>query len=419
MKRFFLLLALLAISLTEVQAQIAVNGDFRTRLYYDTFSETLDNRPSLNYMRYLGRFNLRAPVSGNMTFYTEFTTFTDNPASLVRNIAGTNEMFYGVSQLFAEATTTSVPLVDVARLRIGRQQFPLGRGLAQGESSYFIRLFDGVRVDMSRSGNQLSLFGAVTRQSLSPSGLFPATGGDKIFIARLSRQVYGQDVMGYALLNQLEGMFNDSYILGGGIRGSFWSPELEYFAEAAHQTFNTAAGLPAMSGYGYMGGIGHRWPLGPFRWMKIEVRTAAFQGDDAGTRRVERFAPQFTSFFWGDRAGYANPFIGGDAPFNGNNLEGSRIYYARFYVVPNALPQTRFQIQYIYVTEFNDNDAYNTRNNEFSARLFYQVNRNSRFQLRYVQRMPNEDEFNPDLPFSSTNDRFSIHRMMLEWHVRF
>lgn len=419
MKRLILISMLVLVVIPSAWAQIAVSGDFRTRFVYDTFSETLDDRPSLTYMRYLGRFNLRAPVSNNVAFMTEFTTFTDNPASLTRNIAATNEMFYGISQLFAEATYSTVPGLDVVRFRVGRQQFPLGRGLVQGESAYFIRLFDGLRMDMSRSGTQLSLFGSVTRQSLSPSGLFPASGGDQIYIARLSRQFYGQDVMSYFVLNRLEGMFNDSYIAGGGIRGSFWSPELEYFAEAAHQTFNTAPGLPSMGGYGYMAGIGHRWPVGPFRWMKIELRTAAFQGDDASTRRVERFAPLYTSFFWGDRAGYANPFIGGDAPFNGNNLEGSRIYYGRIYFVPNFMPQTRLQFQYIYVTEFVDNDNYNSRNNEFSIRYFYQVNRNSRLQLRYVHRMPNEDEFNPELPMSSTNDRFSIRRFMFEWHVRF
>ena len=415
-----LILAFCILAGTEITlGQIAVNGDFRTRAYYDHFSKSLDDRPSLNYLRYLGRFNLRAPVSNNMSFYSEFTTFTNNPASVTRNIAATNEMYYGISQLFTEATYTSLPVVDLMRLRLGRQQFPLGRGLSQGESSYFVRLFDGVRVDMSRSGTQLSLFGAVTRQSLSPSGLFPASGGDKIYIARLSRNFYGQDVMSYFILNRLEGMFNDSYIFGGGIRGSFLSPELEYFGEVAHQTFNQAPGLPSMGGYGYMAGIGHRWPMGPFRWVKIEARTAAFQGNDESTNKIERFAPQFTSFFWGDRAGYANSFIGGDAPLNGQNLEGSYIYYGRIYFVPNILPQTRFQLQYIYVTEFNDNDNYNSRNNEFSARLFYQVSRNSRFQLRYVHRMPNENEFNPALSESSTNDRFSIHRYMFEWHVRF
>jgi hypothetical protein len=419
MKKLVLLGALVLMIPSALPAQIAVNGDFRIRAYYDYFTDTLDDRPSLNYMRYLGRFNLRAPVSTNMSIYSEFTTFTNNPTSVTRNIAATNEMFYGISQLFAEATYTTIPLVDVMRFRVGRQQFPIGNGLSQGESSYFVRLFDGVRVDMSRSGTQMSLFASVTRQSLSPSGLFPATGGDKLYIARLSRNIYGQDVMGYGIYNQIEGMFNDSYILGAGVRGSFWLDELDYFAEAAHQTFNTLPGLPSMGGYGYMAGVGHRWPMGPFRWVKIEVRTAVYQGNDESTERVERFAPHFASFFWGDRAGYVNSIIGGDGPLNGRNLEGSKIYYGRIYFVPNALPQTRIQFQYIYVDEFVDNDNYNSRNNEFSGRIFYQINRNARLQFRYVRRIPNESEFNPLLSESSANDRFSVHRYMLEWHLRF
>lgn len=409
----------LLIGISDSVAQFTVNGDFRTRFYYDTFEGGIQDRQDLSYIRYLGRINVRSNVGNNVTFYSEFMTFTDNPLSVTRNIAGTEEMYYGISQLFAEAVFTDVPLVDMLRMRVGRQQFPIGRGLSQGSSTSYARLFDAVRLDLTKHEFNLSLFGSVTRQNLSPSGLFPDSGGDKLFIARLSRTVLGQDLMSYFILNRLDGQFNDSYIVGGGIRGSFISDELEYFGEFAHQTFNTVPGFPKMGGMGYMAGIGYRWAMGPFHWVKIETRYAAYQGNDESTDRIERFSPLYPSFFWGDRAGFANGVIGGDFPRDGNNLEGSRILYNRIYFVPNAIRRLRIQFQYIYVTEYVDNDNYNSMNNEFSARLYYSLTRNSRIQLRYVLRQPNEDGFNPELPETSTRDRFSIHRWMFEWHIRF
>jgi len=403
----------------EIKAQFVVNGDFRTRFYYDTFSGGIQDRQDLSYVRYLGRINIRSNVGNNVTFYSELMTFTDNPLSVTRNIAGTEEMYYGISQLFAEAVFPNVPVFDQFRMRVGRQQFPIGRGLSQGSSTSYVRLFDAVRFDMTKYDVNLSLFGSVTRQNLSPSGLFPDSGGDRLYIARLSRTVLNQDLMSYFIMNQLDGKFNDSYIIGAGIRGNILSDELEYFGEYAHQTFNTVPGMPKMGGHGYMAGIGYRWPMGPFRWVKIETRYAAYQGNDESTDRIERFSPLYPSFFWGDRAGFVNGVVGGNFPFEGDNLEGSRIWYNRIYFVPNALPRLRVQFQYIYVTEYIDNDNYNSYNNEFSARLYYAITRNSRIQFRYVLREPNEKDFNPNLPESSTRDRFSIHRYMFEWHIRF
>lgn len=419
LKTLIALLIIAGFGVTELKAQFTVNGDFRTRFYYDSFSGGIQDRQDLTYLRYLGRINVRSNVGDNVSFYTELMTFTDNPLSVTRNIAGTEEMYYGISQLFAEVVLPDAPFFDLVRFRVGRQQFPIGRGLSQGTSTSYVRLFDGVRADLSKYDFNLSLFGSVTRQNLSPSGLFPASGGDRLMIARLSRTVFNQDLMSYFILNQLDGVYNDSYIVGTGIRGSILDPELEYFGEFAYQNFNTAPGFPEMSGIGYMAGVGYRWSMGPFRWVKLETRYAAYQGNDESTDRIERFSPLYPSFFWGDRAGFANGIIGGDFPRDGTNLEGSRIFYNRIYFVPHALQRLRVQFQYIYVTEYVDNDDYNSMNNEFSARVFYNVTRNSRVQFRYVLREPNEDDFNPNLPETSTRDRFSIHRYMFEWHVRF
>lgn len=403
-----------------VYAQFTVDGDFRIRTYYDNFDGAADDRESLVYMRYLSRINARASVSDNVRFQTEFTTISDNELQPVRGIAGAGGFTYGLSQLFAESVHANLGFIDILRLRVGRQQFPIGSGLSQGESVYFINNFDGIRTDLSVGRYRLSLFGAVTQQGLSPSGLFPAPGADRIYIARLASTFAEQDVMSYFIYNQPQGMFNDSYIAGVGGRGSIFFDEMDYFWELAHQRFNQAPGLPEMSGMGYMFGIGHRVPIGPFRWFKVETRFAGFEGDDPETDRIGRFSPRFPSFFWGDRAGFANPVIGGDYPREGRDLTGSHIWYTRAYVVPHFLPQARLQVQYIRVREWVDTDGFNPYNNEFAARLFYQVSANNRFQFRYVRRFPNEDTIDPDeRVVSSTTDLFKIHRFMLEWHVRF
>jgi len=403
-----------------VYSQFTVDGDFRIRTYYDNFDGASDDRESLAYLRYLSRINARANASRNVRFQTEFTTISDNELQPVRGIAGSGGLSYGLSQLFAESVHANLGFIDVLRLRVGRQQFPIGRGLSQGESAYFINNFDGIRTDLSMNRFRLSLFGAVTQQGLSPSGLFPTADADRIYIARLASTFAEQDVMSYFIYNEPMGMFNDSYILGVGGRGSVLFEEMDYFWEFAHQRFNQAPGLPDMNGIGYMFGIGHRVPVGPFRWFKVETRFAGFEGNDPDEDRIGRFSPRFPSFFWGDRAGFANPVIGGDYPREGRDLSGSHIWYIRSYVVPHFLPQSRFQIQYVRVREWVDKDSFNPYNNEFSARIYYQVSSNNRFQFRYVRRFPNEENIDPDERLvSSTTDLFKIHRFMLEWHIRF
>ncbi len=423
MKKSILVFAVLFLGIAAVEeqawAQLSFGGDLRLRMIHDQFSGSLDDRESLTYMRYLSRVNARATVSSNTRFYSEFTSITDNELVPVRGIAGSGQLMYGLSQLYGETIYSDVGFIDLMRFRVGRQQFPIGRGLSQGESAYFINLFDGVRGDFATGRVRLSLFGAVTRQNLSPSGLFPASGGDRIYIGRLSTTVAEQNLMSYFIYNDLEGMFNDNYITGFGGSGNILE-EMDYFWEVAYQRYNQAPGLPEMSGIGYMVGLGHRWPMGPFRWFKVETRFAGYEGNDPETDRIGRFSPQFPSFFWGDRAGFANPFVGGDYPREGRDLTGSHIWYIRAYVVPHFLPQSRFQVQYVRVREWIDTDGFNPYNNEIAARFFYEITRNSRIQLRYVHRMPNEEDIDPDTRLvSSATDLFEIHRFMLEWHVWF
>lgn len=401
-------------------AQFNVSGDFQVRWTHSWSVDALDDRGELNYIRYLGRIRMSARISDRASFHSEFTTFTEpNPLSPVRSVAGTGNMTYGITQLFMQSASANVPLFDVARLRVGRQAFPIGSGLSQGASSYFVNLFDGVRVDLSRQGVTLSMMSAITRKELSPGGYFPLEGGDHLHVARLSTDLRGQHIMGYFIYNRLQGMYSDSYILGTGGRGSFWSEELEYFWEFAHQTFNTAPGLPEMGGYGLMGGIGHRWQMGPFRWFKIEGRYSAYQGNDPTTDRVERFSPQFPSFFWGDRSGFVNAVIGGNWPRDGRLREGGvQNFYGRMYVVPNIAPRFRLQVQYIHAREFVNHNNYNPYDDEFSIRLFYTLSQSNRFQLRYVRTLPNEDDFGVQR-VTSLNDRFVRDRVMLGWRVRF
>ncbi len=401
-------------------AQVTVSGDMQVRWTHSWSVDALDNRGELNYIRYLGRIRVASRISDRVSFHTEFTTFTEpNPLSPVRSVAGTGDMTYGISQLFIQSASANVPLFDVARLRVGRQPFPIGSGLSQGASSYYINLFDGVRVDLSALGFTLSMMSAITDKELSPGGYFPLEGGDHLHVARLSTELANQHVMTYMIYNRLQGMYSDSYILGAGGRGSFLSPELDYFWEVAHQTFNTAPGLPEMSGYGAMSGIGYRWQMGPFRWIKVEGRYSAYQGNDPDTDRVERFSPQFPSFFWGDRSGFVNAVIGGNWPRDGRLREGGvQNFYGRFYVVPNAAPRFRLQFQYIHAREFVDADNYNPYDDEFSIRLFYTLSQSNRFQLRYVRTIPNEKDFG-EQRVTSLNDRFVRNRLMLGWRVRF
>jgi hypothetical protein len=413
-KIFIITFILLILNSNSLLAQINVEGDFRIRWYSDSFFSTQDNRTHENYMRYLGRIRAKARVAQNTTFQTELITLVDNPASPVRNIVGTGPMRYGISQIFAEMTQPNFLVFDVARFRIGRQQFPIGNGLSMGESYYFLDKFDGARVDLAYKIFTLSMFGAITGQNLSSTGLYPEPGSDQIYVARLGVDIKTQDVMAYMILHKPRGLYNDSYILGIGPSGSIIK-DLEYFGEFAYQKFNTVPGLPEKGGIGYLAGVSYRWSLGPFRSIKVETRYAAYQGDNAKTNKIEQFSPPYPSFFWGDRTGYVNSEIGGDFPNKGKNLEGSRIWYSRIYFIPKVLPSVRIQFQYTNVKEYVDNDSYNSMDDEISSRIYYTLSKTSQMQLRYDYVMPN----GTDNGTSSTNDRYYIKSLMLEWQINF
>ncbi len=415
-------IALLMLATAARASDIELDGDFRLRLYSDRFSEALDDRGTENYMRYRTRVRARAHATRNASFYTELTTFTENnPVTPVRNIAGTGKMEYGISQMFAELVQPKFLVFDLFRARVGRQQCPIGKGLSQGESSNFFDRFDGIRFDMSRGAYVLSVFGAITEQNVSSSGLYPDPGSDQLYTARLSRTIGNQTVMGYYIYNKLRGQFNDSYIFGGGASGNFMANRLQYFAEMAFQDFNTLEGIPEKGGLGYMAGISYRWSMGPFRSVKVETRFAAYQGDDASTDKIEMFSPLYPSFYWGSRRGYVDGAIGGDYPHDGRNLEGSRMWYTRVYVVPSQLPKFRLQLQYIKIDEYVDNDGINTMDDEFAAKLYYELSKQTRVQFRYARNFPNHEDYdlNNSGQITWSEDRVKQTRLMAELEVRF
>lgn len=403
-------------------AQFDVDGDFRLRQYSDSFEETLDDRGTENYFRYLGHIRARAIVNPKASFYTELTTWTlSNEEVPARNIAGTGRMQWGISQIFAELIQPKFLVFDLFRARVGRQQFPIGEGLSQGESSYFEDRFDAIRFDMSYRAWVFSTFAAITEQNLSESGLYPDPGSDQLYIARLSRAIGNQTVMGYYIYNKLRGVYNDSYILGGGFNGSYMDNHLQYFGEFAYQEFNTLSGLPDKGGVGYMAGISYRWSMGPFKSIKAETKYAAYQGDDSSTDKVEIFSPLYPSFFWGSRRGYVDGGIGGDFPYNGRNPEGSRLWFTRVYVVPSKLPQLRVQLQYLVINEFVDNDGYNSMDDEIALKVYYEVSPQARIQVRVARNLPNGDDkdLNESGTIGSTEDRYEQTRFMTELQVKF
>jgi hypothetical protein len=423
--RTFFLLACLAFLLgmqpATVRAQFTVDGEFRTRWYSDRFGDALDKRGQENYIRYMGRIRAKAAIGTQASFFTEFITLTDNPVAPVRNIAGTGAMRYGVSEIYAEITGMNFLVFDVARLRVGRQQFPIGNGLSLGES-YNPDKFDGARLEVARGLFTLGLFGAITGQNLSSSGLYPDPGSDQMYVARLGVNFVKQDLMAYAISHRLRGEFNDSYILGGGSSGSFLVDKLEYFGEFAYQKFNTAPGLQTRSGIGYMAGLGYQWTWWVFRSMKFETRYAAYQGDDASTPdKIEQFSPLHASFFWGARTGYVSGDIGGDFPNKTLNREGSRIWYSRFYVVPRALPRLRLQVQFVHVSEYVNNDGINFMDDEFAFRAYYTISNQVQLQGRYSLVWPNDGDRDLDASggISSSEDRLTVRSLMMEIQVRF
>ncbi len=419
---FVILFSIILLSI-PVKGQFNVEGDFRVRWYNDKFYDARDDRGDETYMRYLGRLKANIKAARNISFTTELLTMIENPSNTarIRNIVGTGPMRYTISQIYSEISESNFLIFDVVRIRAGRQPFGVGSGLSFGESYYFVDKFDGARLDVAYNPLTLTLFGAITGQNLSETGLYPEPGSDQIYTARLATTVMNQNLMGYYMLQRLRGSFNDNQIFGFGATGDFLNKRLDYFAEFAAQSFNTAPGLPEKRGIGYMGGVGYRWAWGPFRSIKVEARYAAYQGDDASTGKIEQFSPPYPSFFWGDRNGYVNGEIGGDLPWRDRGLEGSRILYGRIYVIPQSLPNLRIQLQYLKMNEYVDNDNYNTKNDEISLRLYYKLFNQSQLSFRFSRSFPNgeDKDLNNSGTIASSEDRVAYSRIMVELRVVF
>jgi len=403
-------------------AQVRFDGDFRLRWYSDSFSETRDSRDKENYFRYSSRLRMKAAVSKRISFQAELMVFSgDSILSMARNIAGTGTMYYGISQLYTDVIQPDFLGLDLVRLRAGRQQFPIGNGLSLGDSYYLVGGLDGVRVDLSKGIFSLSSLAAITGQNLSENGLYPDPGSDQLYAVRLGFPIFDNDFICYYILDKPRGIFNDNQILGTGLNAKKMAGRLEYFAEAAYQQFHTVAGIPEKGGLGYMAGISYRRSLGFFRSVKIETRYAAYEGDDAATPKKEIFSPSYPSFFWGSRTGYVDGMIGGTYPYDGRNPEGSRIWYSRIYFIPKWWPQVRLQFDYLDVSEYIDNDNYNTFDNEFSARFYYNLNNQARLQFRYSENYPNgaDRDVNESGTIAWSEDRVSRSRLMVEIQVKF
>jgi hypothetical protein len=402
-------------------SQFNLSGDFRLRWYSDQFKGTMDNRGPEDYLRTLGRLRSQIKIDKYSNFNAELTTINQSLTIPARNIGGTGKMSYGISQLFAEIVRPNFLYLDLVRLRAGRQQFVLGNGLVFGDSYYYLDKFDGGRLDLSYNILNLTLFGAITGQNVSSSGLYPDPGSDQIYVAKLGADVYNQDLMSYFVLQKLRGLYNDSYTVGIGDASTLLNNNLEYFGEFAYQKFNTAPGLPKMQGIGYMAGLSYKWAMGPFRTIKIESSYAAYQGDNKNTNTIERFAPPFPSFFWGEATGYVNGTIGGEQPHNGMYADGCRIWFSRIYFVPKMLPGLRVQFSYCKVTDYINTDNYNEHDDELAVRVYYNVSQNTRLQFRFGRVIPNGGAFdiNGSGTISSTEDRFSETRFMTELNFQF
>jgi hypothetical protein len=418
-KKLLLLAACLIGAAGTGRAQ-ELEADFRLRFYNDKFLNTMDNRGTEDYIRYLARIRAKWDANVHASFYNELITFTDaNPLTPVRGIAGTGTMYYGISQLFAQLQYPDVLCFDILRFRLGRQQFPIGTGLSMGESYYFTDKFDGARLDLSYRSYSFSLFGAITGVNVSESGLYPEPGTDQVYAARLSKRAYRHNLMLYSVYEKPRNDFNDRYILGTGFTADWLDGNLDYYFEGAWQNYHTLAGIPEKSGIGYMAGIGYRWSWRYFRSIKVETQYAAYQGDDANTPETEIFSPMYPSFFWGDRNGYVNGAIGGDYPYDGRNAEGSRIWYTRCYVRPAMLPDLRLQLQYIMISEYVNRDGYNVYDDEVAIKAYYDLSKQTQLQIRYARDFSNGDDkdLNGNGVITSSEDRVNRERFMLEFVI--
>ncbi len=407
---------------TNIFAQFDIGGDFRLRWYNDQYMQTRDNRPRVNYTRMLGRINTTYKVSDMARINVELMNLADTSTSPARGISGTGPIHFGVTQLYGEITKSDYLGLDLIRFRAGRQQFSVGNGLTFGESYYYYDKFDGTRLDLSYDPFTLTVFGAIYGQDVSSNGLWPDAPADQIYVAKLGANVLEQDLMLYGINNIQRGDYNDSYTLGAGSSGSFLGGKLDYFVEGAYQKFNQPAGAFVKEGIGYMGGLGYKMSMWPFRTIKIETKYAAFQGDDPSTTKIEQFSPPFPDFQFGERSGFVNREIGGDYPHKDKNLNGSKIWYSRIYLIPAGLTKLRLQFQYTKVGGYAKRlDGYNSYDDEWEAKIYYTLTSRIQFQLRYEKIIPNDTDKDVNLNgvISSLEDRYILGSLMFEIHLKF
>ncbi len=416
-----LVAAALSLAATAARAQFQLSGDFMTRNYWESFSGDRDNRENLEYMRFMGQLTALAPLGTNGKFRTDLVTISDNPVYPSRSLAGLGGIRFGLSQIYGEFTQPEFLGFDMARVRFGRQHYELGNGLVLGESYYQLEDYDGIRADFARDALTVGVFGAITQQALTPDGFYPEPQSDQLYVAQAQYALKDHTLLAYSVYEKKRGDFNDNIIVGAGSSGNIVLPKLVYFAEIAQQTWNTPTGLPDKAGIGYMAGVSYSWSMPHIRSAKAEIRTAAYQGDDASTVDEEMFSPYYPSWWWGDRTGYANGNIGGDYPNRDKQVEGSRVWYGRVYMSPTFLPKSRIQLQYVTVGDYVNNDNYTEPDDEFGVKLYYDINDNVSIQGRYFRRIPNGGDFdqNGDGNISQIEDKVTANRLMFEFRVQF
>jgi hypothetical protein len=202
---------------------------------------------------------------------------------------------------------------------------------------------------------------------------------------------------------------------------------LNYFLEAAWQEAHSQEGVLPTRGGGGLAGVSYYTKAVPLtRSAKVDVRGAAYQGDDPATEDVvEQFAPTYRAFAWGDRSGAVGPY-GDETPLQGGNPDGLLIGYLRVWIRPVGLPLLRLQAQVAHEREWVDSDGVDLTNDEVQVRAYYDVSANHRIQLRYGHVWPNDVD--QDLQgagedgygeIDSEEDRTVGERMMLEWLGQF
>ncbi|MCP4573998.1 MAG: hypothetical protein GY838_16690 [bacterium] len=411
----------LLLGAAQAPAQIQVGGDVMMRYYWENAWNTRDDRESLNSSRILSRLYVDTSVGEHAAFHADLVTISENPVYPARTISGAGNIIYGISQVYGEMMTPNLPLFDLARLRFGRQHYKLGQGLTLGDSYYQLDMYDSVRADLMVGNFTFGLMGAVTSTEVSSGGYYPKPGSDRIYVGKVEYELYDHTLLGYTVYEAPQGDFNDNVITGLGAKGRIVLRDLQYFGELATQNFNTLSGLPDKGGMAYMGGISYRWSMKGFRTIKVEVRGAGYEGDDAGTEKVEIFEPYYPSWYWGDRTAYVNGSIGGDYSHRGIRPEGSRVWYGRVYFSPTSLPKWRFQLQYATVSDWIDNDGFDAGNDEWGLKLFYEINSNVRLQGRYFRRMASgaDEDLNASGIISRSEDEYEAQRIMVEMRVQF